>query len=255
VQVHAGHGFLLSQFLSPLFNKRTDAYGGPVANRARPLLEILAAVRGAVGPAFPIGVKLNASDQLEGGLSEADALEVVGLLDSSPVDLIDVSGGTYFPGAKAASDGSAGGGPYFTDFAKRARARTGKPIMVTGGFKTRAQAASAVAAGSADVVGLARALVVEPKLPAAWLAEAGGDPVFPRFQAPPPPGAVTAWYTLRITALAEGREATAAAEDGGDAARGAGVEVDAAPALRAYDARDAERRAAWASAFPPRSGA
>jgi len=133
VQIHAAHGFLLSQFLSPLFNKRVDDYGGSIANRMRLLLDVLEATRAAVGPQFPIAVKLNSSDQLEGGLGEEDALAVVAALDTSSVDVIDISGGTYFPGAKSASD-SAGGGPYFIAFAKRARTVTSKPLMLTGGF-------------------------------------------------------------------------------------------------------------------------
>jgi 2,4-dienoyl-CoA reductase-like NADH-dependent reductase (Old Yellow Enzyme family) len=137
VQIHAAHGFLLSQFLSPLFNKRRDDYGGSIANRMRLLLETIAAVRAAVGPKFPILVKLNSSDQLEGGLDEDDALRVVVALNGTSVDLIDISGGTYFPGAKSASD-SAGGGPYFVSFAERARQISDKPLMLTGGFKTRA---------------------------------------------------------------------------------------------------------------------
>ncbi len=112
VQIHAAHGFLLGQFLSPLFNKRSDEYGGAIANRVRPLLEAVAATRAAVGPNFPIAVKLNSSDELEGGFDEEDALKVVAALDGSSIDLIDISGGTYFPGAKSASD-RAGRGPYF----------------------------------------------------------------------------------------------------------------------------------------------
>jgi 2,4-dienoyl-CoA reductase-like NADH-dependent reductase (Old Yellow Enzyme family) len=110
VQIHAAHGFLLSQFLSPLFNKRTDAYGGPLNHRMRLVLEVIDAVRAAVGPAFPIAIKLNATDQLEGGFAEDEALEVVKALNQTSIDMIDISGGTYFPGAKSASD-SAGGGP------------------------------------------------------------------------------------------------------------------------------------------------
>ncbi|MEM6487865.1 MAG: oxidoreductase, partial [Pseudomonadota bacterium] len=121
VQIHAGHGFLLSQFLSPLFNRRADGYGGSIHNRMRPLLATVEAVRAAVGPAFPVAVKLNATDMLEGGLVEDEALQVVSALDAGSVDLIDISGGTYFPGAAAASDG-AGRGPYFLAFAHRARA-------------------------------------------------------------------------------------------------------------------------------------
>ncbi|MEO0729131.1 MAG: oxidoreductase, partial [Pseudomonadota bacterium] len=155
VQIHAAHGFLLSQFLSPLFNKRTDEFGGSIAARARLLLDVIDEVRAAVGPNFPVAVKINATDQLEGGFREDEALAVIEMLDATSIDLIDISGGTYFPGAKSASDRS-GTGPYFLDFSERARALTTKPLMVTGGFKTLQHATDAIARG-VDVVGLARA--------------------------------------------------------------------------------------------------
>ena len=113
VHVHAGHGFLLSQFLSPLFNRSDDGYGGSIEARCRIVLKVIDKVRRAVGPKFPVGTKINSTDKLEGGLTEDDALEVVRLLDETSVDLIDISGGTYFPGAKASAEGSSDGGPYF----------------------------------------------------------------------------------------------------------------------------------------------
>ena len=238
VQIHAAHGFLLSQFLSPLFNKRTDGYGGSITGRMRLVLEVVAAVRRAVGPGFPVGIKLNATDQLEGGLDGDDALAVVAALDATGVDLIDISGGTYFPGARSSSD-AAGRGPYFLDFARRARGVTRKPLMLTGGFKTRAQAEAAVAEGAADMVGLARALALDPALPRAWQAGGQDSPVFPSFEAPPE-GAVTAWYTMRLTTLGTDRAAEEA--------------PDVAAALRAYDARDAGRVAAWKGRYRRESG-
>jgi len=233
VQVHAAHGFLLSQFLSPLFNKRSDAYGGAIANRMRLLLDVIEAIRAAVGPEFPIAVKLNSSDQLEGGFGQDDALEVVAALDRSSADLIDISGGTYFPGAKAASDG-AGRGPYFIEFAKRARAVTAKPLMLTGGFKTRAQAEDAVASGAVDVIGLARALVLEPSLPDLWKSDRKPEPVFPRFSATPE-GGITAWYMMRLTEIAADVEA----QDFGDLGQ----------AIRDYEARDKARTDVWLRHF------
>ncbi|MEM7427486.1 MAG: oxidoreductase [Pseudomonadota bacterium] len=234
VHIHAGHGFLLSQFLSPLFNRRTDAYGGPVEARCRIVLEIVAAVRRAVGPSYPIGIRINATDKLEGGLAETDALEVVRLLDSSTVDLIDISGGTYFPGAKASSDGVSDSGPYFLDFSRRAKQATSVPVMLTGGFERRDQAAGAVASGAADMVGLARAMVLNPGVADAWLQPMGGDPDFPVFDNPPR-GGVTAWYSMRLTALGEDREAIFAPTP------------DAA--LEAYEQRDEERCEIWRKAF------
>lgn len=233
VQVHAAHGFLLSQFLSPLFNKREDEYGGTIFNRMKLLLETIEAIRATVGPDFPIAVKLNSSDQLEGGLSEEDALKVVSALDGSSIDLIDISGGTYFPGAKPASD-SAGRGPYFIEFAKRARAVTTKPLMLTGGFKTRAQAENAVTTGAIDVVGLARALVLEPALPNLWAADKTPEPVFPKFS-DAPEGGITAWYTMRLTTIGTDDETP----EVGDLGR----------AIRDYDSRDKSRAKIWLQHF------
>jgi len=233
VQIHAAHGFLLSQFLSPLFNKRRDEYGGSIANRMRLLLETVHAVRAAVGPDFVIAVKLNATDQLEGGLCEDDALAVIAALDNTSIDLIDISGGTYFPGAKAASDGG-GAGPYFLGFAKQAREITSRPLMLTGGFKTRVQAEDAVASGAIDVVGLARALVIEPALPNIWRNAAPKDPAFPRFEKAPA-GGITAWYTMHMTALAEGKEFPEF--------------DDLRHAIVVYEARDAERTGIWLRHF------
>lgn len=234
VQIHAGHGFLLSQFLSPLFNRREDAYGGSVAGRFRIIGEVINEVRQAVGARYPVGIKINATDRLAGGLDYADALEVVRLLDQSSVDLIDISGGTYFPGAAASSDGIASAGPYFIDFARRAKGVTAIPVMLTGGFRTRAQAVAALKGGSADAVSLARAMVLNPALAKDWLGNADHDPAFPAFEAPPP-GAVTAWYTMRLTALGEDREAR--------------FDLDPAEALKVYEARDAERCEHWRRRF------
>jgi len=233
VQIHAAHGFLLSQFLSPLFNKRNDEYGGDIANRMRLLMESIEATRASVGADYPIAVKLNSSDQLEGGFQEEDALRVVAALDQSSVDLIDISGGTYFPGAKSASDG-AGRGPYFFEFAKRARELTNKPLMLTGGFKTREQAENAVSNGVVDIVGLARLLVLEPTLPDLWRTDQKPQPAFPRF-ADAPQGGITAWYTMRLTEIAEDKEKPEFS--------------DLAHAIRNYEERDSTRTKIWLGHF------
>ena len=233
VQIHAGHGFLLSQFLSPLFNRRNDGYGGSIEARCRIVLEVISEVRRAVGPLFPVGIRINSTDKLEDGLTEVDALEVVRLLDQTSIDLIDISGGTYFPGAKASSDSSSQG-PYFLDFARRAKEVTGVPLMATGGFKKREQAVDAVTSGVVDMVGLARAMVLNPQLAEVWLSEEGGDPEFPKFDSNPP-GGVTAWYTMRLTALGEDQE---------DA-----FELDLSTAIRIYEDRDAQRCIKWRERF------
>ncbi|MFK7791413.1 MAG: NADH:flavin oxidoreductase/NADH oxidase family protein [Devosiaceae bacterium] len=233
VQIHAAHGFLLSQFLSPLFNKRTDAYGGSLTNRMRLLLETVGCVRTAVGSQFPVGVKLNATDQLEGGFQEDEALAVIAALDSKDIDLIDISGGTYFPGAPSSSD-RAGAGPYFIGFAKQARSKTAIPLMVTGGFKTLEQAQAVVSQGDADVIGLARALIIDPELPTKWQQGQASDPQFPRFENPPE-GGVTAWYTMQMTQIASsGRDSSPA---------------DLQQAIRTYEERDDLRQKTWTEHF------
>ena len=233
VEVHAGHGFLLSQFLSPLFNRRSDRYGGAIEARCQIILDIVRQIRRQVGAEFAIAVKVNSTDQLEGGLTESDALTVVELLGDEGVDLIDISGGTYFPGAAASSDRSSSG-PYFLDFARRARNVTDTPLMLTGGFKTRRDAAAAVGSGAVDVVGLARALALNPDLPTKWLRPEGGDPEFPTFRSPPP-GGVTAWYTLRLAALANDQEAAS--------------DPELLTAIEDYESRDAERVGLWREQF------
>lgn len=250
VEVHAAHGFLLSQFLSPLFNHRTDDYG--IDNRSKLLLQIIEAVREAVGPSFPIGVKLNASDHLEGGLTTKDSLGVFRAIvgSTAKVDIIDISGGTYFPGAKAASDGASKSGPYFMDYAKQARqilqeefgdstsTSTKLPaLMLTGGFKTKEQAEQALQ--TVDLVGLARAVCLDPSLPNLWKRNEMIAPVFPRFQIKPPVGGITAWYSMRLTEIGEDREGKV--EDATD--------DDLIEAIETYDKRDKARVDVWNAHF------
>lgn len=238
VLIHAGHGFLLSQFLSPLFNQRKDDYGGPIDKRCRLILEVIQEVREVVGSTFPVGIRLNSTDLLEGGLTQEEALDAVRLLDATSVDLIDISGGTYFPGAKSAGDGKSEG-PYFLDFARRARALTNKPLVLTGGFKKRHQALEVLNSGTVDAVGIARALALNPSLASDWMANSNAsttnvDPTFPRFQETVP-GGITAWFTMHLTALGEDREST--------------FDMDLATALREYEERDAQRTLEWRHQF------
>ena len=234
VHIHAGHGFLLSQFLSPLFNRRDDRYGGSIEARCQIVLRVIDEVRRTVGPSFPIGIKINSTDKLEGGLTEDEALDVVRLIDQTSVDLIDISGGTYFPGAKASSEGVSDSGPYFLDFARRAKGVSEVPLMLTGGFKRREQAVDAVASGTVDMVSLARAMVLNPRLAEIWLTEEGGDPEFPTFESPPR-GGVTAWYTMRLTAIGEDWENS--------------FTLDPRSALRVYEERDVQRCIKWREMF------
>ncbi len=232
VQIHAAHGFLLSQFLSPLFNRRTDAYGGPIHARMRLLIETVDAVRASVPSDFTVAVKLNATDQLDGGLTEQDALRVVAGLDGKGVDLLDISGGTYFPGAPSSSE-RATKGPYFLDFARAARRLSKTPLMMTGGFKHRAEADAAVKSGDVDAVGIARGFILDPDLPSTWQA-GKRDPVFPRF-ATLLPGGMTAWFTMRMTDFGEDREGP--------------VDRDIFQAIAEYVNRDDQRVGIWNEKF------
>ncbi|MCP5432643.1 MAG: NADH:flavin oxidoreductase/NADH oxidase family protein [Alphaproteobacteria bacterium] len=172
VQIHAAHGYLLSEFLSPLVNRRTDRWGGSLENRARFLLEAVRSVRAAVGRSFPVAVKLNSADFQQGGFSNEDCLAVVGMLNEAGIDLLEISGGTY---EQPRMVGGAGIEPvagttgareaYFLDYAAKVREVARMPLMVTGGFRTRAAMEEALASGACDVVGLGRPLCVLPDGP------------------------------------------------------------------------------------------
>ncbi|WP_324829295.1 NADH:flavin oxidoreductase/NADH oxidase family protein [Qipengyuania zhejiangensis] len=184
VQVHAAHGYLISQFLSPRVNLRTDEYGGNLENRARFLLEIVQAVRAAVGPDFPISVKLNSADFQKGGFDFKDSLQVVKWLEAASVDLIEISGGTYEQpkllgvagqeeeAVQNVAPSTAAREAYFVDFAKAMQAEVSVPLMVTGGFRTRDAMEQALECGAADVIGLGRPLCVDTDAPRALLASA-----------------------------------------------------------------------------------
>ena len=172
VQIHAAHGYLLSQFLSPLTNRRADAWGGSLANRARLLLDVVRAVRAAVSPGFCVAVKLNSADFQRGGFSEDDARQVLRWLDDLPVDLVELSGGSYEAPAmqgRAADGRTLAREAYFLEFAKDLAAVATMPVMTTGGIRRRAVAEQVLASGVA-MVGVATALATRPELPSAWLA-------------------------------------------------------------------------------------
>jgi 2,4-dienoyl-CoA reductase (NADPH2) len=179
VQIHAAHGYLLSQFLSPLTNKRTDGWGGSLDNRARLLIEIVKEVRAAVGATFAVSVKLNSADFQRGGFSPDDAKHVVGMLNTLGVDLIELSGGSY---EAPAMHGQARDGrtlareAYFLEFAKDIAAVARMPVMVTGGIR-RLPVAEQVLASGIDMVGMATALAIEPNLPKVWRHGSEAAPV------------------------------------------------------------------------------
>jgi 2,4-dienoyl-CoA reductase-like NADH-dependent reductase (Old Yellow Enzyme family) len=177
VQIHSAHGYLLSQFLSPRSNLRTDEYGGDLANRARALLEVVASVRAAVGPDFPVAVKLNSADFQKGGFGFEDSLQVVQWLEQASVDLIEISGGTYeqpkLLGLQGMEDeekqnvaeSTQQREAYFVDFALAMQAKVNIPLMVTGGFRQRAVIEQALETGSADLIGIGRPMCVMTDAP------------------------------------------------------------------------------------------
>ncbi len=191
VQVHAAHGYLLSQFLSPRSNQRTDAYGGPLENRARILLEAVAAARAAVGPAFPVAVKLNSADFQKGGFDFEESLQVATWLQAAGIDLLEISGGTYEQPKLLGVAGMEEEEPqavahstlqreaYFVDFALAMREKVSIPLMVTGGFRSRATMQQALASGGVDVIGLGRPLCVMTDAPARLLE---GLTALPRYE-------------------------------------------------------------------------
>lgn len=236
IQVHGAHGYLISQFLSPVTNHREDEWGGALENRARFLLETVRAVRRSVGHDFPVGVKLNSADFQRGGFTLAECVRVAGWLGDENIDLLEISGGTYeqprllgHRGEDESYDEPLRASTrrreaYFLEYASAIQGSTQVPLMVTGGFRTRTAMAAAVSSGEAAVVGLARPLCVDPDLPRRVLdgsVEEGRSPerhlrLGPgRMLGPASPLTLcrslntqgeAAWFYRQIIELAEGRD-------------------------------------------------
>ncbi|HIE0013135.1 NADH:flavin oxidoreductase/NADH oxidase family protein [Serratia marcescens] len=170
VQIHAAHGYLISQFLSPLANRRSDRWGGELANRARLLLEVVRAVRQRVSPDFCVAVKLNSADFQRGGFSPDEARQVLLMLNELPVDLVELSGGSYESPAmqgEAADDSTLAREAYFLTFARDLAAVARMPVMTTGGI-ARPSVAQRVLNSGVAVVGIATAMAEIPDLPRRW---------------------------------------------------------------------------------------
>jgi 2,4-dienoyl-CoA reductase-like NADH-dependent reductase (Old Yellow Enzyme family) len=173
VQIHAAHGYLLSQFLSPFFNKRVDDYGGLLGNRYRALGQVLKKVRAAVGNPFPVLVKLNSGDYLEGGLGLEDAGEVARRLQIDGIDAIEVSGGTFKSGKLSPSRSgltSEDKEAYFTEGARAFREKVTVPLLLVGGIRSFAVAERIVEQGVADYISMSRPFIREPELIRRWLS-------------------------------------------------------------------------------------
>ena len=169
VQIHAAHGFLMSQFLSPAFNKRTDAYGGPVENRARALLEVLGKMRASVDSDFPVLIKLNSQDILDGGLKLEDSVQVGLMLQEAGIDAIELSGGTLVTGDHCqtgidAEDKEA----YWRTAAKVFFDFLDVPLILVGGIRSYQLAEQLVDEGYADYISMSRPFIREPNLVSRW---------------------------------------------------------------------------------------
>jgi 2,4-dienoyl-CoA reductase-like NADH-dependent reductase (Old Yellow Enzyme family) len=172
VEVHGAHGYLLSQFLSPLVNKRSDQWGGSLENRARLLLDVVRSVRAGVSPTFAVAVKLNSADFQRGGFDADDAAKVIAMLEPLGVDLVELSGGSYESPAMAGrptDGGTAAREAYFLELATELARTSPLPLMLTGGI-TRRETAEAVLASGVALVGMATAIAVTPELPSRWRA-------------------------------------------------------------------------------------
>ena len=173
VQIHAAHGYLLSQFLSPHFNQRTDEYGGSVQNRARIVLEILERVKALAGDDYPVLIKMNSEDFLDDGFTVAEMLEVAARLEAAGIDGIELSGGVidpachYIPvreGTPLTEEEEA----YYRQAARRYKERIGVPLILVGGIRSYTVSQELIEDGCADYIALSRPLIREPNLVARW---------------------------------------------------------------------------------------
>lgn len=171
IQLHGAHGYLINQFLSPLINRRSDEYGGSIENRCRFLTEVYRIVRQTVGRNYPVLIKLNSADFVDGGLVIKDAIYAAKILDSEGIDAIEVSGGTPASGDQSPArlkiekpEQEA----YNLALAKEIKEAVRCPVMVVGGFRSFDVAERAVAEGDADYISMARPFIREPDLARRW---------------------------------------------------------------------------------------
>jgi 2,4-dienoyl-CoA reductase-like NADH-dependent reductase (Old Yellow Enzyme family) len=176
VQIHGAHGYLISQFLSPITNQRDDQWGGSIENRTRFLLEIILRVKQNTRQSFGVGLKLNSADFQRGGFTEGDAEAVIKILNTEKLDLLEISGGTYEAPAMAGKtapnnetdtnkkQSTIKREAYFLEFAKKAKTITDMPIMVTGGFRSRNIMEHALASEALDIIGMGKPFSTNPDI-------------------------------------------------------------------------------------------
>jgi 2,4-dienoyl-CoA reductase-like NADH-dependent reductase (Old Yellow Enzyme family) len=213
-QIHGAHGYLVSQFLSPISNKRTDKWGGPLKNRARFVLEVYREIRKQVGSGYPVGIKINSADFQKGGFTESESMEVVQFLSREGMDLIEISGGTYEKPAMvkgSRKQSTVKREAYFLDYIEKARKITDKPLLLTGGFRSVKVMEDALEGGKLDVIGLGRPFCLYPNL-----AQDIFEGKATHFYTPVPRigielldkmgGVELPWYELQIKRLGKGKK-------------------------------------------------
>ena len=212
-QIHGAHGYLVSQFLSPNSNIRTDQWGGSLSNRARFVLEIYREIRRQVGLDYPIGIKINSADFQRGGFSEEESMKVICLLGNEGIDLIEISGGTYERPAMIKGNrkkSTVSREAYFLDYIEKARKLIKTPLLLTGGFRTVSVMEKALEDGNLDIIGMARPFCLYPNL-----ANQIFDGSVKKIETPIPQigikfldklgGVELPWYELQIQRIGKGK--------------------------------------------------
>lgn len=231
VQIHAAHGYLISQFLSPRTNQRQDEWGGSFEKRLRFLTSVYGAMRESVGADFTIGIKLNAADFQRGGFTQTASAEVAACLAGFGVDFIEVSGGTY---EATAMFGSSGGSTseheaYFQDFAKLLREAAEVPLLLTGGFRSKAGILAALQDGYIDLAGMARPFAADPDIAQKLLDGSIERSKVKAMQSGRLGGVLeTGWYELQMQRIAKGEAPS--------------VQIDPRETLRALAQNDRQLR-------------
>lgn len=215
VQIHAAHGYLINQFLSPHHNTREDEWGGSPEKRRRFVLAVYAEIRRQVGPDFTVAIKINSADFQRGGFTEEESMATIQALAEAGIDLIEISGGTYEDPAmsgtleKEKKASTATREAYFLAFAEKVRALVQVPLMVTGGFRSVAGMNAALNSGALDLVGVARLLAIDPTAPAKLLQGQDSEHQVRPIRTGIPPidrmGVMEIfWYTLQLNRIGRG---------------------------------------------------
>lgn len=165
VQIHAAHGYLISQFLSPHDNRRTDKYGGSLENRMRFLKEIYLGMREELGKDFTIGIKINSTDFKEDGLTEEDSLKTIIKLANLGLDFVEISGGTYERPAMMGATSKSTNQVFFAEYSKKLKQKIEIPVVVTGGIRSINAMNTLLNDSTTDFIGIARPLTIDPNIP------------------------------------------------------------------------------------------